>query len=71
MVAWQFGKQVEGPRGPKFVELSPLDRPYAGEDYLIVPTLPGDDDEAAAQQHLNKPRWPQALSLFSLKVGNG
>jgi hypothetical protein len=41
-------RTVEGPHGPVFAKHRPLDRPHTGEYYLIVPTLPGDDDEAAA-----------------------
>jgi hypothetical protein len=36
---------VESLCGPKFVKWRPLERPYAGEDDLVVPTIP---DEAVA-----------------------
>jgi hypothetical protein len=41
-------RTVEAPHGPIFVKHSPLNQPYAGEDDLVLPTMPGDDDEAVA-----------------------
>ena len=40
----------EGPYGPRFVRLGEtvVERPHAGEDDLVVPTMPGDDEKAVA-----------------------
>jgi hypothetical protein len=41
-------RTVEAPHGPVFVKHRPLDQSYTGEDDLVVPTLPGDDENAVA-----------------------
>jgi hypothetical protein len=39
-----------GPYGPRFVRFreTVVGRPHTGEDDLVVPTMPGDDDKAVA-----------------------
>ena len=39
---------AEAAYGPVFVKYRPLDQPYAGEEDLVLLTIPGDDNEAVA-----------------------
>jgi len=40
----------EGPYGPRFVRFreTVVERPHAGEEDLVLPTMPGDDEAAVA-----------------------
>jgi hypothetical protein len=40
----------EGPYGPRFVRFreTVVERPHTGEEDLVLPTMPGDDDKAVA-----------------------